>query len=75
MQHVGQDAGLGQQLAAALSLLLALLVEADVHPAGEQVQFVPLAPAVTEQDQGALRSHDVSLSAQLDASTPVPCED
>ena len=59
VQHVGEDPGLGEQLAAAPGLVLALLGQADVHPSGEQVQFVPLALAVAEQDESA--GHALSL--------------
>src|SRR5690606_7915183 len=57
--------GLGEQLAAAAGLALALVSEADVHPAGEQVQFVPLALAVAEQDESA--RHATSLSSMPSA--------
>src|SRR5690606_23050844 len=61
VQHIGKQPGLGEQLAAAAGLALALVSEADVHPAGEQVQFVPLALAVAEQDESA--RHATSLSS------------
>ncbi len=51
VDHVGQQVGVLQELAAADCLLLALLVQVDVHPAGEQVLRVPLALAVAEEDQ------------------------
>jgi hypothetical protein len=51
VQHLGQQPGLHQQLTAALRLAAALVVQVDVHPAGEQVLRVPLALAVAQQDQ------------------------
>src|SRR6478752_453948 len=49
VQHVGQQAVLGQELPAARGLLPALRREGHVHPAGEEVGLVPLALAVAEQ--------------------------
>src|SRR5437660_2495407 len=51
VQDVGQQPAVAQQLARSLRLGLAGRGEADVHPAGEQVQGVPLALAVAEQQQ------------------------
>ena len=58
---VGQQALGLEQLGAALGLADALLVDVDVHPAGEQVLGVPFALAVAEQDQRC--SHGASLAA------------
>ena len=60
VQDVGQQVVLGQQLAAADGLGPALVVEVNVHPAGEQVLRVPFAVAVAQQDQ--LVSHDFILA-------------
>ena len=57
VQHVGQEAGLGEQLAAALGFGLALLGEPDVDPSGEEVELVPDALAVAEEDQRVGRGH------------------
>ena len=51
VQHVGQHTGVGQQRAAADRLRGALLRQGHVDPAGELVQRVPGALAVTQQDQ------------------------
>src|SRR5690606_756205 len=48
VHDVGRDAGLGEELTAALRLLGPLLRQGDVHPAGEQVLGVPFALAVAE---------------------------
>src|SRR5690606_34637751 len=52
VHDVGRDAGLGEELTAALRLLGPLLRQGDVHPAGEQVLGVPFALAVAEQHEG-----------------------
>ena len=57
MQDVGQQARLGEELAAALGFGLALLGEADVDPSGEEVELVPVALAVAEEDQRIGRGH------------------
>ena len=51
------DAGGLDQLAALLRLSLALRGEINVHPTGEAVFQVPLALAVTQQDQGGQGGH------------------
>ncbi len=61
VQHVGEESFLLEELATALGFAEALLVEVDVHPAGEQVLGVPLALAVAEQDQ--LVGHGPSLAS------------
>ena len=57
VQDVGQQARLGEQLAAALGFGLALLGEPDVDPSGEEVELVPFALAVAEEDQRIGRGH------------------
>ena len=54
VQHVRQQAALGEQLTAPARLGRALLGQADVDPAGEEVLLVPVALAVPEQDEGGV---------------------
>jgi hypothetical protein len=61
--EVWQEALGLEQLCALLGLVDALLIEIDVHPAGEEVLGVPLALAVAEQDQ--LRGHGRTLQVHL----------
>ena len=56
MHDVGQQVALDEQLTATSGLGLALGVQIDVDPAGEQVLRVPLTLAVAKQDQGS--SHE-----------------
>ncbi|SHW84462.1 Uncharacterised protein [Mycobacteroides abscessus subsp. abscessus] len=55
VEHVRQHTLLDQQLPAANGFGPALVSEVDVDPTGEQVLLVPLALAVTQQDQGRHR--------------------
>ena len=55
VDDVGKEVLLLEQVSGVTGLALALLVEIDVHPAGEEVLGVPLALAVAEQDE--LYSH------------------
>ena len=63
VEDVGQEARRCEQLAGALGLGDALLAEAHVDPAGEQVLLVPVAVAVAQEDQGVRRRHAPSLGA------------
>jgi len=62
MQLVGQQVLLGQQFATALGLCNTLFGQVDVHPAGEQIEGVPFALAVAEQDE--LVGHGVILTTR-----------
>jgi hypothetical protein len=53
VHDVWKQAVLHQQLAATLGLRLALDIEIDIDPAGEEVLRVPFALAVAQQDQGS----------------------
>ena len=57
VQHVGQEAGFGEQFAAADGFGLALLGEPHIDPSGEEVELVPDALAVAEEDQRVGRGH------------------
>ena len=57
VEDVGVQARLGEQLAAALGFGLALLGEPHVDPSGEEVELVPFALAVAEEDQRVGRGH------------------
>jgi hypothetical protein len=56
VEHVREDVVLHQQLTAAGCFRAALVVQVNVHPAGEEVLGVPFAVAVAQQNQ--LVSHD-----------------
>src|SRR5262249_14213966 len=62
VHEVGQEAALPQQLARPPRLRLAGGREADVHPAGEQPQRVPLALTVAEQQE---RGHGTPATASI----------
>ena len=62
VEHRRQQPLRGQQLCCFPGLGLALLVDVDVHPPGEQILRVPFALAVAEQDQ--LSGHGVSLQGR-----------
>ncbi|GAP59238.1 hypothetical protein AHiyo1_24920 [Arthrobacter sp. Hiyo1] len=51
VQDVRENVVLDQKLSAAGCFLAALVVQVDVHPAGEQVLGVPVAVAVAQQNQ------------------------
>ena len=59
MDDIGQEVFLLEQVGGVTSLALALLVEIDVHPAGEEVLGVPFALAMAEQDE--LCSHGSTI--------------
>ncbi len=68
VHDVGQDAGLLELLAGAHALGAALVGEVDVDPAGEEVLGVPVAFAVTDEDERV--GHGASLATADQASDP-----
>ena len=62
VQHVGQDAGRGEEFTAECGLGATCAVEWDVHSAREPTLGIPRAFTMTQKDQGA---HRGSLSEDL----------
>ncbi|CAH0264841.1 hypothetical protein SRABI83_03481 [Arthrobacter sp. Bi83] len=73
VQDVREHVVLNQELSPAECLLTSLVVEVNIHPAGEQVLGVPVAVAVAQQNQ--LVSHDFhpSRAEAADAERYIPC--
>ena len=73
VEHIGLAVQLLDQLAGAGRFGPALLGEVDVDPSGEQVQRVPLALAVAQQNQRGISHDSDPLTRRDQSSSSIRC--